>query len=129
MNRNDRGLALMGRSLIALIFLIAGVRKALAFAMTVGYFGKLGIPMPELMVPLTIIIEIGGAILLVLGYRLVIVATVMALFTLGAALTAHQFWVATDPMVYSAQLNNFLKNIAMIGGFVMVIVDARRGRN
>ena len=128
MNRNERGLALLGRSLIALIFLIAGLRKALVFTMTVGYFGKLGIPMPELVVPLSIIVEIGGAILLVLGYRLVIVATVMALFTLVAALTAHQFWAAADPLAYSAQLNNFLKNIAMIGGFVMVIVDARRGR-
>ena len=128
MTGNDRGLAFVARALMALIFLIAGVRKVLAFGMTVGYFGKLGIPMPELVVAGSIVIEVGGAILLAIGYRQTIVAAVLAAFTLGAALIAHQFWAVSDPQAYSGQLNNFLKNIAMVGGFLMIIVDGRRAR-
>jgi putative oxidoreductase len=119
---------MFARGLMALIFLIAGLRKALAFAATVGYFGKLGIPVPEVVVIGSICIEIGGAILLTIGYKPVIVASIMAAFTLGAALIAHQFWTVSDPQAYGAQLNNFLKNVAMVGGFLMVIVAARRVR-
>ena len=128
MTQNDRRLTYVARGLIALLFLIAGLRKLLAFGMTVGYFAKLGIPMPEVVVIGSIGIEIGGAILLVVGYRPVIVAAIMAAFTLGSALIAHQFWAVTDPQAYSAQLNNFLKNVAIVGAFLMVIVDARRSR-
>ena len=128
MTSNDRGLAFAGRGLLALIFLVAGLRKLLAFGMTVGYFGKLGIPMPEVVVAGSILIEVGGAVLLTIGYKTWIVAAVMAAFTLGAALIAHQFWAVSDPQAYSAQLNNFLKNVAMVGGFLIVIVDDRRAR-
>ena len=128
MTRNDRTLATIGRGLLALIFLVAGVRKLLAFAMTVGYFGQLGIPLPELVTIGSICIEIGGAVLLTIGYRTTIVAGVLAAFTLGSALIAHRFWAVADPQAYAEQLNNFLKNVAMIGGFVMVIVDGRRSR-
>lgn len=128
MTQNDRGLAYVARGLIALLFLIAGLRKLLAFGMTVGYFAKLGIPMPEVVVVGSILLEIGGSILIVIGYRPVIVASVMAAFTLGSALIAHQFWAVADPQAYSAQLNNFLKNVSIVGAFLMIIVDARRSQ-
>jgi putative oxidoreductase len=123
---NDRYLAFAGRLLIAVIFLLAGFGKLMGYAGTVGYFGKLGIPFPEAVVALSILVELGGGILLVIGYRLVVVASVMAAFTFGAALIGHQFWNATDPTMHMQQMNNFLKNVAMVGGFLMVIVDARR---
>jgi len=123
---NDKGLVLTARALMALIFLIAGTRKLLAFAATAGYFAKLGLPAPEVLVAVSIVIEIGGGILLLIGYRQIIVAAVLAVFTIAAALSAHQFWAVSDPQVYAAQLNNFLKNVAMVGGFLMVIAYARR---
>jgi putative oxidoreductase len=126
MAQNDRALAFVGRLLMAIIFLLAGTGKAMGFTMTVGYFAKLGIPMPEVVTVISIIIEIGGGLALLAGFHLLIVAPIMAVFTLCAALTAHQFWNVTDPAMHMAQMNNFLKNIAIIGGFVMVFIDARR---
>ena len=125
---NDRGLAFAGRFLMAIIFLLAGFGKAMGYAGAVGYFAKLGVPMPEIVVAISIVIELGGGILLLIGYRLQIVAPLMAAFTLGAALIGHRFWEASDPMIHMQQMNNFLKNIAMCGGFMMVLVDARRHR-
>ena len=126
---NDRYLAFAGRLLIAVIFLLSGFGKLMGYASTVGYFAKLGVPLPEVVVAISILVELGGGILLVIGYRLVIVASVMAAFTIGAALIGHRFWNATDPMVHMQQMIDFLKNIAMAGGFLMVIVDARRARS
>src|SRR6266540_2608821 len=52
-------LLLIGRILLAAVFLVAGVRKLMAVAGTVGYFTKLGMPMPDVMIWLAVIIEIG----------------------------------------------------------------------
>jgi putative oxidoreductase len=127
--RNDRGLAFFGRLLMAIIFLVAGSGKALGFASTVAFFGKLGIPMPEVATVVSIIVELGGGLALLAGFQLVIVSAVMGVFTIAAALFAHRFWDVADPMAHMQQMNNFLKNVAMSGGFVMVIVDALRTRN
>jgi putative oxidoreductase len=128
MTQNDRGLAFVGRLLMAIIFLIAGFGKLVGFTGTVGYFTKLGIPVPQAAAVVSILVELGGGILLILGYRLLIVAPIMAVFTIVAAFFAHAFWNVTDPAMHMAQMNNFLKNVAMAGGFLMVIVDAWRQR-
>jgi putative oxidoreductase len=62
-------LPLVGRILIGLIFLVAGVRKVMGFAGTVAYLTKLGFPAPEVMAVIALIIEIGGSILLIVGWR------------------------------------------------------------
>ena len=127
MTQEDRGLAFVGRALMALLFVVSGVRKVLGFAGTVGYFSKLGIPLPEAVAAITVVIEIGGGILLLVGWRQAIVAAAMPAFTIGTALIGHRFWAVTDPQAYAAQLNNFLKNLAIAGGLLMVVVDGRRG--
>lgn len=128
MDSTTAKLALSGRVLMALIFLVAGIRKALAFAATVGYFGKLGLPMAEVLVPLTIALEIGGGLLLIAGWQVRWTASVLALFTIGSALVAHRFWQVGDPMQFGNQLNHFLKNVAMVGGFLLVIAMAPTDR-
>jgi putative oxidoreductase len=112
-------LPLVGRILLAAIFLVVGTRKVLAFAGTVGYMAKLGFPAPEVMTVLAITIELGGAILLIIGWRTRWVAWLLALFVLIAAFAAHRFW-EFDASQYNNQLNHFLKNIAIIGGLLFV---------
>jgi putative oxidoreductase len=112
-------LPLLGRILIALLFLVAGIRKALAFAGTAGYFAKLGLPAPEIMTALAIAVEIGGAVLLILGWRTRWVAWVLIVFTVVATYLGHKFWIADAPQ-YGNQLNHFLKNVAVIGGLLML---------
>lgn len=125
---------LIGRTLIALVFLIAGIRKLMVVAGTTAYFTKLGFPMPEVMTWLAIIIEIGGAALLILGWQTRRVSWLLILFIVIATAMAHRFW-EFDAAAYGAQLNFFLKNLAMIGGLLYIIVfgpgtlsvDARQG--
>lgn len=117
--------ALVARVLMAAIFLIAGARKLLMFSATAGYFGKLGMPMPDVFVALSILVEIGGGLALIIGWRLPIASLVLAVFTMVAAFLAHQFWAAS-PADYSGQLNNFLKNVAMTGGFLLLYEVSRQ---
>jgi putative oxidoreductase len=112
-------LPLVGRILIASLFLVAGVRKALAWGGTAGYFAKLGFPAPELMVALAILIEVGAAAMLIIGWRTRIAAWILAAFVVIATFMAHRFW-AVDPAQYVNQLNHFLKNGAILGALLFI---------
>ena len=54
-------LALVGRILLALLFLPAGLSKISGFSGTVGYIGSAGLPLPEVAAALAIVVEVGGA--------------------------------------------------------------------
>ena len=110
---------LVGRILLSLVFLNAGYRKLMAVAASAGYFGKLGFPMPEVLVWVAIAIELGGAILLIVGWKTRWAAWLLALFTLVATFAAHRFW-EVDAAQYANQMNHFMKNIAIIGGFIIL---------
>jgi putative oxidoreductase len=107
------------RALMALIFIVAGIRKAMNYAGTLGYFSALGMPLPEVVLPLTILLELGGGIALLGGWQTGRIAVVLALFSLASGLLAHRFW-SVEPAQFGNQMNHFLKNVAMAGGFLLV---------
>ena len=110
---------LVARILLAAIFLVAGIRKLMAVAASTGYLTKLGFPMPEVLIWVAIAIEIGGALLLILGWQTRRVAWLMILFVAIATAMAHRFW-EFDAAQYANQMNHFLKNMALIGGLLYV---------
>ena len=112
-------LLLVGRVLLAAIFLIAGVRKAMGIAGTAGYFTKLGMPMADLLVYVAIIVEIGCGLMLLVGWKTRWSAWLLILFVLVATGMAHRFW-EFDAAAQANQMNHFLKNLAIIGGLLFV---------
>ena len=112
-------LPLLSRILIGALFVTAGVRKAMTIAATAGYFAKLGMPAGEAMAWLAVLIEIGGGLALIIGWQTRWVAWLLAIFVVIATGMAHRFWEFDDPGQYNGQLNNFLKNVAIIGGLLM----------
>src|SRR2546425_9867926 len=113
-------LPLVGRILIGLIFLVAGVRKVMGFAGAVAYLGKLGFPAPEVMAVIAIIIEIGGSILLIVGWRTRWAAWLLVLFVVVAAFAAHRFWGITHAGQFRNPMNPFLKNLSVVGGLLFI---------
>jgi putative oxidoreductase len=111
---------LIGRILIAALFLVAGFGKIMGFAGTAGYMAKLGFPAPEVMTALAIVVEAGGAILLIVGWKTRWVAWGLAIFTVIATLAAHRFWEIPDAAQMMNQRIHFLKNLAIIGGLLFV---------
>jgi len=111
----DKLLNLAARVLMSHIFIISGFSKLTGYAGTVGYFGKMGLPAPSVLVPLVILIELGGGLALLFGFKARWAAALLALFSIGSALIAHTNFA--DP----GQMNNFMKNLAMAGGFLLFV--------
>lgn len=112
---------LIGRSLIGLLFLVAGIMKAMNIAATTAYKTRLGFPMPELFAYLSTLIEVGGGILLIIGWQTRRVAWFLVLYVLIATGAAHRFW-EYDAAQRANQINHFLKNLAISGGLMFVAV-------
>ena len=72
-------LALAGRVLLALLFLPAGLSKIGGFSGTVGYIGSAGLPLPEVAAVVAIVVEVGGAVALILGFGTRFAALALAL--------------------------------------------------
>jgi putative oxidoreductase len=121
-------LPLVGRILIASVFLLSGISKITAPAMIIGYIQSVGLPFPTLGLAIAVLVEIGGGIALVLGYRTRVVAAVMAIFSIATALAFH------NNLADQNQFIHFFKNVAMAGGLLQVVafgagrfsLDARR---
>lgn len=104
----------LGRLLIAALFLISGLGKIVAPALTQGYIASAGLPFPLLAYLVALVIEVVGGILLILGYKSQIVASVMAVFTVAAALAFHSHFADQNAMAH------FLKNISITGGLLQI---------
>ena len=112
---------LAGRILIALIFVFAGFGKITGFEGTVGYIASKGLPLPQLAAAGAIIIELGCGTMLVLGLKTRWAAAAMLIFTGLAALFFHNFW-AVSPDQAQNQMTHFMKNLAMMGGMLFVVI-------
>ncbi|MCR6475452.1 DoxX family protein [Variovorax sp. ZS18.2.2] len=110
-------LALIGRILVAYLFIPAGIGKLMGFGGTVGYITSVGLPLPEVGAAIAIIVELGFGIALLLGFKTRWTAIVLALFTIATALFFHKYWAVPDAMKMMQQIN-FNKNIAIAGGLL-----------
>lgn len=112
---------LVGRILLAAIFVWSGFGKVTGFEGAVGYIASRGLPAPELLCIAAIVVELGGGIALILGWKGHWVAAALFLFTGMAALLFHDFW-AVPPDQAQMQMINFMKNVAIMGGLLYVVV-------
>lgn len=111
MNQLQNLSAPVGRFLLVAIFIYSGIGKITGYAATQGYMEAMGVP--GFMLPLVIILEVLGGIAILFGFKARWIALLMAGFSILSALIFHPF---SDP----EQQNNFLKNFAMAGGFLMI---------
>ena len=121
MNVLNRYGSLTGRILIALIFILSGFSKIAGFDGTVGYIASQGLPTPQLLAIVAIIVEIGGGLMLVLGWRARWGAVALLVFTALAALLFHNFWAVPADQA-QIQMIMFMKNISIMGGLLFVVV-------
>jgi len=112
-------LAIPGRLLMSVIFLISGYGKITNFSMYAGMMGsKMG--EPKVMLALAIFAEVAGGLSLLLGLWSRAGALGLFIFLIPTTLMFHNFWVA-DSAHYQEQFVNFLKNVAIMGGLLMLM--------
>lgn len=112
---NNSVIPAIGRILMATIFVFSGIGKALAPEGTLGYIASVGLPFASLALIGAIAIEIGGGVLLAIGYKTRLVAAALAAFSLVTAFVFH------NAIGDQNQLIHLLKNIAMAGGLLQVV--------
>ena len=111
--------ALIGRVLIAALFIPAGIGKIGGFEGTVGYIASVGLPLATVAAIVAILVEVVAGAALLVGYRTKQAALVLALFTLVATVLFHNFWAMPEDQAFVQQLM-FMKNIAVVGGLLVV---------
>mgnify|MGYP001821582570 CR=1 FL=1 len=113
----NAGTQLTGRVLISAIFIMAGINKISGYAGTQGYMESMGVP--GALLPLVILLEIGGGLAVLLGWQTRIAALLLAGFTVLSALIFHAD--LGDQM----QFILFMKNLAMAGGLMFLVAGRR----
>ncbi|MFP3549983.1 DoxX family protein [Paraburkholderia sp. SIMBA_049] len=107
-------LPLVGRILIGAPFVMSGLSKLAAYTATVGYIGAVGLPLPPLAFLMAVLIELGGGLLLLSGYRVRFASLVMAVFCIATAVFFHRNLADQNQMIH------FLKNVMMAGGLLQI---------
>jgi putative oxidoreductase len=111
--------ALVGRILLAALFVWSGIGKIAGFAGTAGYIASKGLPMAEVLAAATIVVEVGGGLAIAAGWRARGAALLVALFTIVASVIFHNFWAAPPEQAMMQQIA-FMKNLSIIGGLLLL---------
>lgn len=112
-------LALVGRFLLALMFVLAGFSKISGFDGTVGYIASVGLPLASLVAVGTIALELLAGLALIVGWQTRWAALALALFTLVANALFHNFWAMPVEQQMMQQLM-FMKNLSVAGGLLVL---------
>ena len=111
---------LLGRILLAAIFLMSGIGKIGGFAGTAGYMASKGIPMVDVLLAITIVIEIGAALMIIAGYKARLGATALFLWMIPVTFIFHNFW-ALPAAEQQIQQIMFMKNLGLMGGMLYIM--------
>src|SRR5207249_2823254 len=129
MESQSRFLSLAGRILIGAPFLMSGLSKLATYAATVGFITSVGLPLASLGWFIAVVVEVGGGLLLLIGFRARMVSLVLAAFALATAVLFHRNFADQNQMIH------FLKNVMIAGGLLQIAyfgagamsLDSRKG--
>ena len=132
--RGQDAILLLGRLALAAIFLESGFGKLTDMDGFTASLMAQRVPMPDVLAILGVMIEVAGAIGVVLGFKTRCAALLLVVFTVGATFIAHHFWTLADA-ARAMQHVHFMKNVAITGGFLLLVaagpgaysLDRRRG--
>lgn len=113
--------ALVGRILLAIIFILSGFEKLMDWSGTLGYMSSKGLPFTSVLLVLTIIIELVGGLMIAFGFYARTAALIIFLYIIPVTLVFHNFW-AFQGMERQTQMISFLKNLTIMGGMLYIVV-------
>ena len=122
MDRANDAALLLGRLLVAALFVPGGFNKLVAFSGFTASLAAKGLPYPEVWAVLAVAAELGGGLAVLLGFQTRWAALLLIAFTVMASGTSHRFWEYADPE-RRGQAINFWKNAAIMGGFLFLYVS------
>ena len=109
---------LAGRQLFSAIFIIASARHF--SPRTIDAAAAHGVPLPDLLVPLSGIIALLGGLSVLFGFQTRLGAGLLIIFLVPVTLVMHNFWSVSDPMTHQIETAMFMKNVTMLGGALVI---------
>jgi putative oxidoreductase len=108
----------IGRFLFSLIFILSGLNH---FASgTISYANNQGIPMADILVPVSGLIAMIGGLSVLTGFHARVGAALILIFLVPVTFLMHNFWAVADPQMAQMQMANFMKNLSIMGGAILV---------
>ncbi len=118
----ERYAQLGARILISSIFLFSGIGKIMNWSGTAAMMASKGLPAVQILLPLAVLFELGGAILVLIGYRARLGALALFLFLIPTTFVFHDFW-AVPAAEQGNQIAHFMKNVVIMGALLKVMGD------
>jgi putative oxidoreductase len=111
---------LVGRILIGMIFLLSGLSKIGGFAGTAGWMTSKGVPMAEVLLAITMVIEIGASAMIISGFKARLGAAALFLWMIPVTFVFHNFW-SMPAAEQQIQMIMFMKNLGLMGGMLYIM--------
>jgi putative oxidoreductase len=111
--------ALIGRILLSILFIESGFGKIGGFEGTAGYIASRGLPFPQVLAAISILIELGGGLAVLIGWKTRWVALGLIVFMIIITPIFHNFWSAPGAAAMAQQIN-FMKNVSILGGIFLL---------
>lgn len=108
-----------GRLLLSLIFILSAVGKLQDLKGTAAYMASKGMPLTSAFLAAAIVLELGGGLSVLLGWKTRLGALALAVFIIPASVIFHNFW-AFEGMQAKLEMINFLKNLSILGGLIVL---------
>jgi putative oxidoreductase len=112
--------AVIGRLLLGLYFILPGLQKIDNYEGTTRYMQSFSVPAADALLPITIVLQIVLGIAVIIGYKTKIAAFLLAGMTLVISLYMHSFWNLPDSAVVIHETQNFIKNMAIMSGLLIL---------
>ena len=109
----------IGRVLLSLIFLFSGISHF--SGATISYAASMGVPFASVLVPISGAMAMVGGLSVLLGFHARMGALVLLLFMIPITFAMHAFWTFDDVTMAQNQMAHFMKNIAMMGGLLLIM--------
>ena len=115
----------VGRVLLGLYFLLPGISKIPTYAGTTEYMLLHNIPLASILLPITIVLQIGLGVMLIIGYRIKESALILAALTIFINIGMHDFWNEYPNTDAGHETQNFVKNLAIFAGLLVLSATDR----
>lgn len=122
----DRRFAALAATLLTLPYWTSGIAKLFDPGGALSEARHFGLEPAALAVGLTIAVQIGGSLLVIIGRQAWLGAGALGIFTAVATVIAHPFWQITDPMARFHERNTFLEHVGLIGGLMLAAILQER---
>ncbi len=116
----DQGALLVGRFLLGIYFILPGITKIVGWDANVAYMEEHNVPMIPVLLTITIILQLGCGAMLIVGFKGRIAAFLLAGLTLAISIYMHNFWDYAEGMERNHETQNFVKNLAIMAGLLVV---------